>query len=89
MTFAELAKAVAEIIKEDMEDGGYKTFAEMKQSYWWEAEDIKDYINDLVTFIAREQMIECWVSDDRTFVQIGWTDMSWRDFKKLVFSGIK
>lgn len=97
MTFEVLAKLVADDFKHTMEDHGFETFAEMKRCYMWDARDIKEEVDSIVREISAKAWEEtqntaetAFVADDYSFVQIGVCDeMSWKEFKKLVFGFLK
>lgn len=94
MTFEKLAKLVADDFQATMDKEGFKTFSEMRNCYCWEIQDIKDEVQQIITELAAKAWEEnhetFFMSDDCTFVQIGVCDeMSWGNFKKLIFSHIK
>ena len=93
MTFEKLAKLVAEDFQKTMNEEGFTTFKEMKKCYVWDAQDIKDEVEEIVTILNRQLYSEgeqnFYMSDDQTFLQIGiFDEMSWGEFKKLVFSNL-
>lgn len=94
MTFEKLAVYVANDFRKTMQEEGFTTFAEMKKCYMWDADDIKTEIYDIITEYAKEQYSkgeysDFWMWDDMTAVQIGWDDMAWKDFKRLIFKDLK
>ena len=94
MTFEELAKLVAEDFKKTMDEEGFETFDEMKKCYWWSNDDVKEEVESIISVLTEKSVKDggeyFYMSDDHTFIQIGtFNDMSWRDFKKLVFSHLK
>ena len=94
MTFEKLAEMVRADFKATMEKEGFETFADMKRCYCWEAADIKDEVNTIITDLARQaykngEKAHFFMADDNSFIQIDiCEDMSWRDFKKLVFANL-
>lgn len=94
MTFDELAKKVADCFKSTMDEEGFETFDEMRRCYCWEAIDIKEEVDAIIREISADEYEagnkqDIWMWDDLTHVVIGWDDMLWRDFKKLVFANLK
>lgn len=97
MTFNELAKLVADDFRKTMEENGFETFSEMKKCYMWDANDIKEEVSSIVSEISNKAWEDthnvsntAFVSDDYSFVQIGvFDEMSWGNFKKLVFGFLK
>ena len=97
MTFEILAKLVADDFKRTMETHGFRTFAEMKKCYMWDANDIKEEVSTIVSEISSKAWEDthnvsntAFVADDHSFVQIGiFDEMRWGDFKKLVFGYLK
>ena len=94
MTFEKLAKLVAEDFQRTMDEEGFETFNEMKKCYDWEAQDIKEEVESIISELNKRAYEEngetFYMSDDYTFIQIGIIDeMSWRDFKKLIFGNLK
>lgn len=92
MTFNELAKMVADEFKETMIDEGFNTFNEMCRCYEWDAQDIKEEVNFILNEISsklwKEKKETVWMSDDFSFIQLNLNDMSWREFKKLIFQNL-
>ena len=94
MTFEKLAEMVRMDFKTTMEQEGFETFADMKRCYCWEAADIKDEVNIIIAELANtayknKEFSNFYMADDNSFIQIGvCEDMSWRDFKKLVFANL-
>ena len=94
MTFEKLAKLVADDFQITMDNEGFETFNEMRRCYCWEIQDIKDEVQQIITNLAEKAWEEnkesFYMSDDCSFVQIGFCEeMSWGNFKKLVFSNLK
>ena len=93
MTFERLAKLVADDFRKTMKEQGFTTFKEMKNCYDWDAQDIKDEVEGIITVLNRDMWKETGtflMSDDQSFLQIGFFDeMSYGNFKKLVFADLK
>ena len=94
MTFEKLAELVADDFQKTMNEEGFETFKEMKKCYDWDAQDIKEEVDSIISELNKKAYEESgetfWMSDDYSFLQIGiFDDMSWGDFKKLVFSHLK
>lgn len=95
MTFELLADKVADDFKATMDEWGFGTFAEMRRSFDWEPREIKEEVSSIIDGIASEEYHvnhnteSIWMSDDLTFIQIGFDVMPWREFKKLVFANLK
>lgn len=94
MTFEELVNYVISDFQKTMQEEGFTTFAEMKKCYMWDADDIKSEVYSIITDLSNEQhkkgeYSDFFMWDDMTAVRIGWDDMSWKNFKKLIFSCLK
>ncbi|MBP1581119.1 MAG: hypothetical protein J6A26_01815 [Oscillospiraceae bacterium] len=97
MTFENLANLVADEFRRTMAEEGFETFSEMKKCYMWDANDIKEEVSTIVDEISNKAWEAthntsetAFVADDYSFVQIGiFDEMSWREFKKLVFGFLK
>ena len=94
ITFEKLAKLVADDFQKTMDEEGFETFLEMKRCYMWEAQDIREEVESIISELSKKAWEEngetFFMSDDYTFIQIGiCEEMSWRDFKKLVFANLK
>lgn len=83
MKFEELAKAVAETLKDMMREEGFETFEEMRRCYLWEGNDIREEI----CYRVKECGGDCF--DDMTDITIGWDIMAYGAFKKLVMAHLK
>lgn len=84
-SFEEAAAIVAAEFVKTMKDDGFTSFKEMKQSYWWDASDIRSEIDDILT----SDVENVYMYDDGSTVQFGISeDMSYRDFKKMVMKEI-
>lgn len=81
--FEALAAKVADTFKSEMEFNGFETFKEMSKANLWDAEDIRQEICGRVD--------ECGGSrwDDLTVITIGWDEMKYGAFKKLVLANLK
>lgn len=91
MTFEMLAKLVADDFCNTIEKEGFETFSEMKKCYCWDAQDIKDEVRSIVDDLSKvyweKEKVSFFMADDSSFLEIGvCEEMSWREFKKLVFS---
>lgn len=86
MTFQELAEIVAQDFLDLMEDEGFDTFKELKESYGWTWEDIKDEIDSSIDGNSISMNIFMYMSDNRRYIQIEDKRMNWGEFKKLVFA---
>ena len=86
MTFSDLAVQVANNLLALAKEEGFETFTEMKKSYMWESQDIKDEVYYIISHLNNSN-ISMW--DDCSVVEIGWEQMRWGQFKKLVFGYIK
>ena len=90
MTFEQLAQEVAKDFNEVIREQGFGTFARMKKSYCWDAQDVKEEVEETISALASKrynggEFADFWMADDFSFVQIGFDDMSWCEFKKLLF----
>lgn len=85
-TFTDLAKYIADKLLELTKEEGFETFNEMKKSYMWDTQDIKDEIYYIISHM-NNSAVSMW--DDCSVVEIGWEQMKWGQFKKLVFANIK
>lgn len=81
--FETLAVKVADTFKAEMLSDGFETFKEMQKANMWDAEDIRHEIC--------ERVDECGGSrwDDLTVITIGWDEMKYGAFKKLVLANLK
>jgi hypothetical protein len=94
MTFEELAKVVADEFRKDLEEGEFEDFEDMRRCYGWSARDVKDEVSAIITSCANDRYDagkdgDFFMYDDGSMVVIGWEDMTWREFKKLVFKDLK
>lgn len=94
MTFEKLAELVSKDFQKTMDNEGFETFREMRKCYCWNMQDIKAEVYSIITELSEEYWKkykrDFWMSDDYSFIQIGvCQEMSWGDFKKLVFSNLK
>lgn len=83
-SFSQAAVIVADEFLQTMQDGGFNTFREMQECYWWEASDIREEISYIL-----ESKTDAYVFDDGSYVQFGIDDMPYGEFKKLVFQKLK
>lgn len=89
MTFEELAKMTAGKINQMASENGYSSFKEMKKAEMWDAADVKYEIADILDEIAGEVKRDIYIDEvDGTLVFIGWNEMKWGEFKKLVFNWV-
>ena len=104
MNINKLAEKVADDFKNTMAEEGFKNFAEMKKTYWWEASDIRsemlyiaqsllneEYERDIETFGDWEKVpytVRLLV-DDEGHIQSDKEYTTYRDFKKLVMGHLK
>lgn len=94
MTFSELAKMIADDFKKTMDSEGFETFDAMRRCYDWEPIDIKEEVDTIIREISEKEYAagnkeSIWMWDDFTHVVIGWEDITYREFKKMVFSHLK
>ena len=89
MTFENLAKMVADDFQEDMIENGFESFDEMRRCYDWEWSDVKNEVDFTISEIARKEHLALWMSDDQTFIQLGFDDIDWRSFKKMFLNNLR
>ena len=89
MTFERLAELVAEAFQEAMNTGGFETFKEMRRSYDWDIQDIKDDVRAMISSVSENYKELIFMSDDCSFIQIGYDYMGWGNFRKMIFSHLK
>lgn len=83
MNFEKLAQCVAESFFCMMKEEGLNTFKEMRQFYLWEAEDIREEI----CYSVKEAGGDFY--DDMSVITIGWNEMAYGAFKKMVMAHLK
>lgn len=88
MTFEELAKRTADtIMREDVVEESYTSYAEMQRTEQLDADDVRDMICERV----KECGGDCW--DDETVIlnsqSIFADEMAYGQFKKLVMKLLK
>ena len=83
-TFEAAADFVARDFAKIMKEEGFETFREMQKCYCWEPEDIRDEI-----MYTLEETEDCWMYDDGSTVVIGFDDMPYGTFKRMVLDRIK
>ena len=84
MTFAEVAKLVADDFRETMEIHNFETFEEMKQCYWWTSADIKEEVSAILNAISKENGIEVYIDElDGSDVMMNGDSISYRAFAKM------
>lgn len=87
ITFEDLAKAVSDSFIETMDENDFETFTDMKETYWWTFDDIKDEIDYIIRTATDER---AYIDElDRTDVFIGSKDMPYRQFANLWKSNLK
>ena len=93
MTFNDVAKMVADDFKETMWENGFHTFTEMCICYMWDSQDVKEEVSFIISKLSdklwKEERVSLWMSDDFSFIQLGFEDMSWKDFKKLFINELR
>lgn len=92
-TVKELAKMIANEFNNDVEEGGFENFKEMKRTYDWDAQQIKDEIYYMITR-KYEDLTGITMMDDYSIYNAkNWDDedveCSYRKFKKMVFAEVK
>ncbi len=101
MNINQLAKLVADDLKETMGENGFETFKEMKDCYWWTAQDVKNEICDTAQIILNDEVerdeeeygewenipftVRCYI-DDCGHIEYGSREMKYGQFKKIVMS---
>lgn len=94
MTFEKLAKMVADYFQKTMKECGYVSFAEMRRSFDWDMNDIKAEVCEVISEASKDayrkgERSDFYMFDDYSAIQIGWDDMTWGNFKKMVFANLK
>lgn len=93
MTIKELARLVSDDFQKTMNEEGFETFNEMRRCYCWETQDIKEEVSSIINEISakvwEERKETVFMYDDYSTVIADGEDMSWRDFKKLIFENLK
>lgn len=80
-SFDDLAKAVAEEFAKDMKEFGFDTFNEMCHSYWWDSNDIKKEVDEILISLTNG---EAYVDDlDGTEVIYKGTACNYRRFNTM------
>lgn len=93
-TFDQLAKWVADDFNKTMKEENFDSFNDMRKSYMWDMQDVKNEVNDIISQISKDKYdhrrySDFFMFDDGSAVQIGIDDISWGQFKKLMFKYMK
>ena len=83
-TFQEAAKIVANEFIRYMLEEDFEKFSDMKKCYQWDADDLRDEIRSIL-----EDLTSVGMWDDGTHVEIGMTDITYGEFKKMVMNELK
>lgn len=87
ITFEDLAKAVSDSFIETMDENDFETFTDMKETYWWTLDDIKDEIDYIIRTATDEK---AYIDElDRSDVFIGGQDMKYRAFAAMWQGNLK
>lgn len=102
MDIDKLAELVADYFKEAMKEGGFETFKEMKDCYWWTAQDIRDEISYIAQTLINDEYekdleeyggwenipytARCYVDDFGNVVEYESREVKYGQFKKMVMS---
>lgn len=83
--YEEIINKVAGYFKECMEEGGFDTFEEMKDCYWWDTKDIKEEVKAVISDY------DWCLTDDETEISpiLGDEYYSYRSFIAKVYKAIK
>lgn len=86
LSLNELVKMCADHFNSIIKENGFANFKELRESYDWEASDIRDELNDVVN-----ESSNWWMSDDGIFLADDDSDeeISYGNFKKQVFKLVK
>lgn len=86
MSLDDITKAVRDDFKKTMDEEGFDTFKEMRDSYDWEPHDIREEID----YIVRSLDTDWFMLDDGTLVNDSTgEEVRYRDFKKMVLDSLK
>lgn len=87
--FKALADAVANVFAQDMKDNGFETFAEMRQCYMWDTEDIKGECEWIIDDLGRKVGKLVYMSEDHRHISIDGDTMEWRVWSRLLYKSIE